>query len=173
MSLSIGEMGRAKAESSKRSRRSYSDDEKRRIVAEACLPGASVAEIARRHGVNANLLFTWRRAARAAALEAAELDRSAAHRQSIEMARSTDAPAFIPIGVFGRAADDGPALIAAPAPVVADLSPSPRTVPLRPVVDERPGVIEVDLVDGTRLRVDSFVNERALRRVLTVLKAAS
>jgi transposase len=89
------------------------------------------------------------------------------------MARSTDAPAFIPIGVFGRAADDGPALIAAPAPVVADLSPSPRTVPSRPVVDERPGVIEVDLVDGTRLRVDSFVNERALRRVLTVLKAAS
>jgi transposase len=34
-------------------------------------------------------------------------------------------------------------------------------------------MIEVDLADGTRLRVDAFVNERALRRVLTVLKAAS
>jgi transposase len=34
---------------------------KRRIVAEASAPGASVAEIARRHGLNANLLFSWRR----------------------------------------------------------------------------------------------------------------
>ena len=30
----------------------------------------------------------------------------------------------------------------------------------------RPGLIEIDLADGTRLRVDAFVNERALRRVL-------
>jgi hypothetical protein len=27
-------------------------------------------------------------------------------------------------------------------------------------------MIEIDLADGTRLRVDAFVNERALRRVL-------
>jgi transposase len=40
-------------------------------------------------------------------------------------------------------------------------------------MDERPGTIEIDLVDGTRLRVDAFVNERALRRVLGVLKAHS
>ena len=43
----------------------------------------------------------------------------------------------------------------------------------RPALDERPGAIEIDLVDGTRLRVDAFVNERSLRRVLTALKAAS
>ena len=43
----------------------------------------------------------------------------------------------------------------------------------RPAMDERPGVIEIDLADGTRLRVDAFANERALRRVLTVLKAVS
>ena len=36
-------------------------DLKRRIVAEAGEPGASAAEVARRHGLNANLLFTWRR----------------------------------------------------------------------------------------------------------------
>jgi transposase len=40
-------------------------------------------------------------------------------------------------------------------------------------MDERPGVIEIDLADGTRLRVDAFVNERALRRVVAALKAAS
>jgi transposase len=36
-------------------------DEKRRIVAKSFEDGASVAVVARRHGVNANLLFTWRR----------------------------------------------------------------------------------------------------------------
>jgi transposase len=40
-------------------------------------------------------------------------------------------------------------------------------------MEERAGLIEIDLADGTRLRVDAFVNERALRRVLTVLKATS
>jgi transposase len=47
----------------KRSRRVWSAEEKLRIADEAIVPGASVAEIARRHGVNANLVFTWRRAA--------------------------------------------------------------------------------------------------------------
>ena len=173
MSLSIGETERAKASCGKRSRRSYSEEEKQRIVAEACQPGASVAEIARRHGVNANLLFNWRRTARAAASAVAELDGSAARRPSVEMAPAPCTPAFIPIGMFGRAEDEGPALIAAPAPVVSGTSPSPRATSQRPALDERPGVIEVDLADGTRLRVDAFVNERALRRVLTVLKAAS
>jgi transposase len=35
--------------------------EKRRIAQEALQPGVSVAEIARRHGINANLVFVWRR----------------------------------------------------------------------------------------------------------------
>jgi transposase len=35
-------------------------EEKVRIVTESRLPGASVAEVARRHGVNANQVFTWR-----------------------------------------------------------------------------------------------------------------
>jgi transposase len=38
-----------------------SDDEKLKIVAESRVPGTSVAEVARRHGVNANQLFAWRR----------------------------------------------------------------------------------------------------------------
>ena len=44
-----------------RRRRLRSADEKRRIVAETYDRGASVSEVARRHGLNANLLFTWRR----------------------------------------------------------------------------------------------------------------
>ena len=31
------------------------------MVAESLKPGASVAMVAQRYGVNANLLFTWRR----------------------------------------------------------------------------------------------------------------
>jgi len=42
-------------------RRYWSDEEKRRIVAETLVSGASVSEIALKHGVNANLVFTWRR----------------------------------------------------------------------------------------------------------------
>jgi len=44
-----------------RRRRYWSDEEKRRIVAETLVSGASVSEIALKHGVNANLVFTWRR----------------------------------------------------------------------------------------------------------------
>jgi transposase len=42
-------------------RRLRTADEKLRIVRETLVAGASVAQIARRHGVNANLLFSWRR----------------------------------------------------------------------------------------------------------------
>jgi transposase len=42
-------------------RRLRTTEEKLRIVRETLVAGASVAEIARRHGVNANLLFSWRR----------------------------------------------------------------------------------------------------------------
>src|ERR1700722_10561844 len=44
-----------------RRRRFWSSDEKRRMVSESFTPGASVSEVAQRYGVNANLLFTWRR----------------------------------------------------------------------------------------------------------------
>ena len=44
-----------------RRRRSWTRDEKRRIVDESLQDGASIAEVARRHELNANLLFTWRR----------------------------------------------------------------------------------------------------------------
>ena len=43
------------------SRRRWSETEKRRIVAESYQPGVSVALVARRNDVNANLIFNWRR----------------------------------------------------------------------------------------------------------------
>ena len=47
-----------KVEGHKRQRRSIA--EKRRIVELAMLPGASVAGVARQHGVNANMVHYWR-----------------------------------------------------------------------------------------------------------------
>ncbi len=42
-------------------RRRWSEAEKRRIVAESYQPETSVALVARRNAVNANLVFNWRR----------------------------------------------------------------------------------------------------------------
>jgi transposase len=78
---------------------------------------------------------------------------------------------FVPLGVFGRAADEGPALVtarAAGSSAASACMPAPKTT-----MQARPGLIEIDLTDGTRLRVDAFVNERALRRVLAVLRATA
>jgi len=45
-------------------RRRWSSDEKARIVEETLAAGAVASEVARRHGISAQQLFGWRRAAR-------------------------------------------------------------------------------------------------------------
>jgi transposase len=50
-----------RADGRARRRREYSEDFKRRLVMLTLEPGASVSQIAQRHGLNTNLLFTWRR----------------------------------------------------------------------------------------------------------------
>ena len=45
----------------RRRARRWSEAEKRRIVAESYAPGVTVSAVARRHAINANLLFDWRR----------------------------------------------------------------------------------------------------------------
>lgn len=49
-------------EAPRRRRRDHSPELKRELVARSLVPGASVAAIALEAGINANLLFTWRRA---------------------------------------------------------------------------------------------------------------
>lgn len=50
-----------RADGRPRERREYSEAFKRRIVAATFEAGASVSRIAQRHGINTNLVFTWRR----------------------------------------------------------------------------------------------------------------
>src|ERR1700746_2582401 len=47
-------------------RRRWSHDDKGRIVEETLAPGAKVTEVARRNGIAASVVFTWRRQARTA-----------------------------------------------------------------------------------------------------------
>ena len=48
-------------------RRTWSEAEKAAIVAESAAPHTSISAVARRHGLSASQLFTWRRLARQAA----------------------------------------------------------------------------------------------------------
>lgn len=51
-------------------RRKYLVGEKLRILEETRRPGASIAEVARAHGINANVVFGWRRLAQRGLLRA-------------------------------------------------------------------------------------------------------
>ena len=44
-----------------RKRRTYTEAQRLQILEEAARPGASVASVARRHGINDNVVFTWRK----------------------------------------------------------------------------------------------------------------
>ena len=76
-------------------RRHWSTEEKVRIVEETHLPGQSVSIVARRHGISANQLFTWRRLMARGAFTAAQAGEEvapaselrAAHQQIRELQR--------------------------------------------------------------------------------------
>jgi transposase len=53
-------------------KRHRSIEERRQIVEEALVPGVSVSAVARAHGVNANLVFHWRKLYRAGLLSRPE-----------------------------------------------------------------------------------------------------
>jgi transposase len=129
-------------------RRKWTEEEKAALLAEVEAEGGKVSVVARRHRVAESLLYNWRAAYRAAAQ------------------RVSEAMAFVALGVVGRADDRGPALLAAPQAARAE--PPEKRGP-----DERVGMIELDLPTGARLRVDAFVNETALARVLRAMKRAT
>ena len=152
----------------KGSRRSWSRAEKRRIVEEAFHHGASVADVARNYGLNANQVFNWRRTALAAAAKVKHPPAGIVSDNDVPATRDV---ALLPIGMIGQANDEGTSLVSLPAASEVDTAVSDCAAATRPAPDGRHGIIEIALVGGTRLRVDAFVNERALRRVLSVLKA--
>jgi transposase len=120
-------------------RRRWSQDDKARIVEETLAPGAKVTEVARRNGVAASVVFTWRRQAR-----------------TIERV----GPHFVPVQIVPavEAGEDNPKL----------QSEDDRRI--RPLSTARNGLIEIDLGNRRRIRVDAQVDPEALARVLDVLE---
>lgn len=54
----------------RKGRPNYPVDFKQRLAKAACEPGVSVSKLAQQHGINANMLFKWRRDLRAGLLAA-------------------------------------------------------------------------------------------------------
>ena len=83
-------------------RRRHSDAFKQALVERSLVPGASVAAIAQDAGINANLLFNWRRL----------------HLQSLASAVAEDsrAPVLLPVTVVELAPTCSPSLAPPPAP---------------------------------------------------------
>jgi transposase len=129
-------------------RRKWTEEEKAALLAEVAAAGGKVSVVARRHRIAESLLYNWRAICRAAAQ------------------RRSEPITFVPLGVVGHADNGTPALLAAPQ--THRLEPPGRRGP-----EERVGMIELDLPTGARLRVDAFVNEKALRRVLRALKGGA
>lgn len=62
-------MGQITVFSGPERRRRWSEEERLQILTEAFSPGASVADVARRHDVSTGLIYTWRRKLREASAE--------------------------------------------------------------------------------------------------------
>jgi transposase len=119
-------------EGSRKTTRHWPYERKRRIVEETMKPGMSVSTVARRHDINANLVFSWRKL-----------------YQEGRLGVKGNEQSFIPVGVVG-----GQASLSTPIS-------APRSS----------GMVELELPGGIRLRVDSKIEESALRRVLRAVKS--
>ena len=145
-------------------RRTWSLEERRRIVAEALAPGAFVAAVGRRHGLNANLIFKWVRRSREGWLDRrrAPPEETAAARMSPELAAQT----FVPVELLElKPAPMSTALAPSSAPV-AKIAATPARASRK---SARRGAMEVTLPNGARLSLDADVDTEALRRVLSAL----
>jgi len=136
-------------------RRTWSLEERQRIVAEALAPGASVAAIARRHGLNANLIFKWIRRSREGWLDR----RRAPPRETAGATMSPEpaAPTFVPVKLLE--------LSPAPAAAAESVAKPAR----EPRGSARRGAMEISLPNGAKVSLDADVDAKALRRVLSAL----
>ena len=144
-------------------RRQWSEEDKARIIIESLRPGTNVSEVARRHGLNPQQLFGWRREARAimaeaaadaaadgqAASAAARARRSRSRRSAGESAPAERVPMFAPVVVATSATSP----------------PSPTTPPTT-------GHIEIAIGDAV-VRVIGPVEPLLLTAVLRAVRRAT
>lgn len=121
-------------------RRRWRCEEKLRIVAEVERPGASFADVARRHEVSRGLLWNWRRQVRAGVLVPEPL------------------PVFVPVRITPDALSPDRLALPSPCPTASK------------AVSAEAERIEIALPDGTCIRVGADVGLVALRRVMAAVR---
>ena len=124
-----------------RSRKMRTLEEKRRILEEATAPGASIAAVARQHGVNANLVFAWRRLHQRGLLEGCR-----------------EPAALLPVKV------------ATPTVLPDRVSRPTKVVEPTPPRRKGSGRIEIEMPGGVKVWVHGRVERGALGAVLAVLR---
>jgi transposase len=127
-------------------RRRWSADEKARIVAEATVPDARVADIARRHGVSRSLIYTWRREA---------------NQGSPGDGVGAALPELVPVVVSGAGSE----------PASPEAAWEKRRT-CSSGMAKPDSVIEIALPGDVRMTVRGRVEERTLRAVLGALRSA-
>ena len=125
-------------------RRQFSVDDKARIIEETRAPGAVVSDVARRHGLMPQQLFTWRRLA----------------RQPVVSDPAPEPPMFVP------------AVIDTSSPRSEPRRPRSRRARRSAKVVERPGVIEME-IDGVAVRVGRGADAKTVAAVIRALKAGT
>jgi transposase-like protein len=138
--------------------RHWNVQEKRRIVEETFLPGASVSVIARRHDVNSNMLFRWRREYQRGAFGPAPA--------------APKGPEFVSVGFIG---DDGRLVQNS---LDTNLEAEPRvsdraatdTPKLSAASSSLTGRVELELPGRVRFTFDATLDDAALRRLVTIIK---
>ena len=129
-------------------RRRWSDEEKLRLVAEACRRGNSVSRVAHEHGLSASQLFGWRRKALAKGLVTD-------HRSEPSAA---PALTFAPVEV-------------AEEPLRRDAGEEVRSA-RQQIAIRAGGAIEIELKGGDRVRVEGRADAGTIVRIIAALRRA-
>jgi transposase len=127
-------------------RRRFSIEQKLAVLTEATAPGASMSEVARRHGLLPAQVYKWRRLAELGV---------------IGVPGASELPSFVAVEIAQE-------VRSLPAPVSAE-KPTARAGASRRRRGKKAGLIEIELEGGRRVRVDRDVDAAALERVLDVL----
>lgn len=125
-------------------RRSWSREQKKAIVAEIDVGGATLSEVARRHGIHSSLLFRWRKT----------LGSVMGDPPIVASAKTSTVgtPSFVPVML------PPPSLPTPARPITMAITPSPAFT------------IEIALDGGRTVRVGTDVDTGALVRIIEALE---
>jgi transposase len=133
----------------------YSLGFKLQVIKESLVPGASVSVVARRHDINANVVFRWRK----------EFRDGKYGNSAVSSRKGLADAGFVEVGV----ADDAGDIRLLPAPHKPGGESVKTAGPAR-AGGKTPGLIEIETAGGLKLRLSGRVDDRALRRVLAAIR---